>query len=1212
MIKLHVATIVVAAVVASSGCGGGCSSLEPIPGGFPAAARTPNAAQVRVSQSGLATVAADPAALLGGLLGGSGLSFDVPSSCGGSPAVCCPGGNPQSPCGPVVIDLVARPGDAPRMELRPASGASRLDVTVRARVKTQADIPVNIPVVGDCGIEIDTAPGANPDIRLDIPVNFRQDTAAGTTRIEVGDVAVTQLTSDDVSLNGGFGCQFASLGISFFLGTLTDTFADAIKGAIEDQTCKACPSGQVSECGAFATACTDNVCTRADGTCYQELGITGRARGESLFGSLSPGTSGAMDVYEVTGGYATSNNNGLALGMLGGFRPIGTPRDRCGPQATAPARTTIPQSAFFQGNTRPDTGAPFGLAFGLHQSQIDELAYSLYDGGLLCLTVGTRTVDVLTTDTLGLVAPSLANLLNATGAVAVGLRPQAPPTMQLGLNTFVAGPDGTMVVDEPLLDINFAGLELDFFVTVEDQYVRIFTIVTDLHLPLGMQVNAMGELEPVFGDLAGAFTNLSVKNSEPLTEDPAQLAQRFPTLLELALPGLAGGLGSFALPSLGGLNLEVTDITSVDNKAFLAIFADLVPGAMMRAPVSTTAVIDDVILPSAEALDDPDRWSVEAAPRVALVLGGDGVDLEWSYRVDAGLWSAWSPYPTQVVTARPLWLPGIHRIEVRARERGHSETIDPTPVVLELPVAPERGQRRAGFHGAPGEGGCSCASSGRPTDALPLGLVALALLVRRRRRARVVAIAASRRRGLRRLLTAALVLALGAALPACDCGGTPPCGDEACLPGEVAVGSVGRYNGGATDGTRTVFSTFDSFLGDAVLVDVDGTGALTYTAIDGIPDETPTYEPSTYRGGIATPGPRVGTYTSVALHDGLARVAYQDVDNLALKVAIETAPGEFRAMTVNDDNGNGDVGAFTSIAIDGSGAPAVVYLAQNQAGAGGTISTELRFARATNPAPTDGNWTVTTLATAIGSCAGRCGDGRVCLAGAAAGDDETCATPTADCAAACADDEACVAGTCRAAIPTPTAVDLPQGTGLFATLVTLPDGRFAIVHYDRSRTSLVLLVETAAGSSAFAETVLDGTGDRGLWASAVVSPDGTLHVAYQDARADTVNYLTWSGGTASPIELVDDGTRTGDRTHPVGAGATVFIGSSGPAIAYQDAATADLVIARKAGAAWTATPLATGRTLDGFHVAAAGRALAWDALDPTSTPAARMVVQSAP
>ena len=63
MTKPYLATIVLAAVAASSGCGGGCSSLEPIPGGFPSAARTPNAGQVRISQSGLATVAADPAAL---------------------------------------------------------------------------------------------------------------------------------------------------------------------------------------------------------------------------------------------------------------------------------------------------------------------------------------------------------------------------------------------------------------------------------------------------------------------------------------------------------------------------------------------------------------------------------------------------------------------------------------------------------------------------------------------------------------------------------------------------------------------------------------------------------------------------------------------------------------------------------------------------------------------------------------------------------------------------------------------------------------------------------------------------------------------------------------------------------------------------------------------------------------------------------------------
>ena len=1202
MTKPYLATIVLAAVAASSGCGGGCSSLEPIPGGFPSAARTPNAGQVRVSQSGLATVAADPAALLGGLLGGGGLTFDVPASCGGNPAVCCPGGNPQSPCGPIVIDLAAHPGDLPRMELRPAQGASRLDVTVRARVRTQMDIPVTIPLIGNCGIKIDSAPGAAPDIKLDIPINFRQDAMASTTRIEPGDVVVSQLTSDDVRLTGSLGCQAASLGLGLFIGTLTSTFADAIKGAIADQACKACPSGDVGECGPFATACTDNVCMRADDTCYQEVGITGRARGGNLFASLSPGTGGAMDVYEVAGGYATSNTNGLALGLLGGFRPAGVARDRCGPAATAPARVTIPQSAFFQGNTRPDTGAAFGLAFGLHQSQIDELAYSLYDGGLLCLTVGTRTVDLLTTDTLGLIAPSLANLLSKTGAVAVGLRPQAPPTMALGANTFTTAMDGTVTVDEPLLDINFAGLELDFFVSIEDQYVRIFTIVTDLHLPLGMQVNAAGELEPVFGDLAGAFTNLSVKNSEALTEDPAQLALRFPSLLELALPGLAGGLGSFALPSLGGLNLEVTDITAVDGKQFLAIFANLVPAMKALPPVETEAQIDDVILPGADALADPDRWTTEDAPKIALALGGDARDLEWSTRVDDSLWSAWSPYPTRTISSRTLWLPGVHRVEVRARIRGHAESIDPTPVVLELPIAPERGKTRAGFHGAPGEGGCNCATGGRATDALPLGAVALGLLLRRRRRRSLD------RRTLRRVATAGLVLALGATLPACDCGGTPPCGSNDCLPGEVAVGTLGRWNGAATDGTRTVVSTYDAFLGDLVLVDVAADGTRRFTAVDGVPNETPTYDPSTYRGGVATPGPDVGYYTSVALKGGLARVAYQDHDALALKFAIETRAGEWKTYVVEDAT-TAAVGAYASLTLDASGAPAIAYLIENVPAAGGALETQLRLARARTADPVQStDWTLTTVASAVGSCAGRCASGDVCLAPAADGDPETCATPGGGCPTACADDQACVGGTCRTAIPTPTASDLPQGTGLFVNLVTLPDGKLAMVFYDRTRTSLVMQVESAPGAGTFAETVLDGSGDRGMWASALVGPDGTLHVAYQDARADTVHYLSWNG-TPGAIELVDDGTRAGDRTHPVGAGATVFLRGGAPAIAYQDAATADLVVAAKAGATWAPTPVASTRTLDGFHLAAAGATLAWDALDPTNLPPGKLEIQ---
>src|ERR1044071_7005382 len=80
----------------SAGCGGGCggcNTFEPIPGGgFPAAKRTPNAGQLRVTSSGLAAIEADPAAVLGSVGGAQNgvLKFDAPASCGGQTALCGP------------------------------------------------------------------------------------------------------------------------------------------------------------------------------------------------------------------------------------------------------------------------------------------------------------------------------------------------------------------------------------------------------------------------------------------------------------------------------------------------------------------------------------------------------------------------------------------------------------------------------------------------------------------------------------------------------------------------------------------------------------------------------------------------------------------------------------------------------------------------------------------------------------------------------------------------------------------------------------------------------------------------------------------------------------------------------------------------------------------------------------------------------------------
>src|SRR5205807_2349693 len=157
----------------------------------------PNAGQLRVSQSGFATITNNPSAIIGALTGANGpLAFNVPSNCGGSTPICCPGGTAQDPCGPINIDLTAHPGDDARLVISPKQGGSELDVTVRARVKSAMDIPVSIPIVGDCGLAIDTEPGPDPDIQIDLPIQFAQDPTAGTTRVVVGTPTLTRLTSD--------------------------------------------------------------------------------------------------------------------------------------------------------------------------------------------------------------------------------------------------------------------------------------------------------------------------------------------------------------------------------------------------------------------------------------------------------------------------------------------------------------------------------------------------------------------------------------------------------------------------------------------------------------------------------------------------------------------------------------------------------------------------------------------------------------------------------------------------------------------------------------------------------------------------------------------------------------------------------------------------------------------------------------------------------
>lgn len=1198
--------------IALSGCGGGCGGcgMQPIPGGFPVAKRGANAGQIRVTPTALAAITSDPAKIIGGLVGTSMngvITFNVPGSCGGNPEICCVNNQPSATCGPLEIDLVKRATDEPRLVLTPQQGQSRLDMTIRARVKTKMKLPIKYDTglfTLDCDVMIDTTKGSNQDLRIDAQILFQQDATVGTTRIAAQNVSVTQLEGADITLSGNVGCTIGGAFVGAFTGTLQSQIASTIQDTINNATCKACDSGNVAECGSsFATACTDKTCMVGN-RCLQELGLDGRMPGSALFASLSPGTTGALDIYEVLGGYAKSDNSGLGLGMLGGMQPGGTERDKCGPPGTEPAAVTVAESPVFQANTY--NGTAFDVGIGIHKSQLARFAWAGYDGGMLCLTIGSSFVSQLNTDTLSLLSRSLGDLVESSSPMSIGLRPQSQPTIVLGKNTFKDDGSGNMVLDQPLLDITFKGMEIDFFASIDDQYVRVFTVVSDVHLPIGLQVMGMGKITPVLGAIDDAFTNLSVKNSDAVTESPAQLAALFPTLLNLVLPQLSGGLSPISLPAIGGLNLSVVAITSVDNDNFLGIFANLVTGTPIPPPPVTTHVtVAGVTQPPPELAKRPARWASAPTPSVQLDFGSDQ-KREWSWRIDGGSWSAWSQNPRPTIKSKNFWLPGQHTIEVLAREIGLPETIAEAPERVTIQIG-EEPQRVAEFHGQAGASGCSCDSSGTgAVAAAPFALVILMLLLPLRRIGRRA-----------KRLGATVWLAALACLPGCDCG-SAPCGDSDCLEGEVPNGGLGRFNSIAADDKRVMVATYDTGLGDLVVVDGTDNSAPKYYVVDGVDTSlTATYDPGTYRGGIEDPGPDVGAWTAIALSNGHAMVAYQDREAKALKFAREKKPGEWETYTLDSPDNKEEIGVHTAITIDGSGKAAVAYLAIGLDDGANHRETELRIVRALANEPGVSDWSIGTIAKGVGSCAGLCASGTACIAGANPGDPETCTAITSDCTAQCGMGDVCIMGACTTALAAPTVATPASGTGIYVSLNTMPDGRLAAVYYDRTRRALVLALEASAGANTFAETVLDTVtpGDRGMWATSVVDGAGTIHVAYQDALGDQLMYLSTTGTGAGTPEIVDDGMRAGDRTHPVGAGAAIYLSNGAPTIAYQDGMTSDVYIAQKSGGGWSKN-VAAGQTklLDGFAIAATTKGgapvAAWGQIDPSAAPNRLLVIQS--
>jgi hypothetical protein len=1106
--------------------------------------------------------------VLTGLLPGMGL-MDIPPSCSGGNKVCC--GTPQPTCQIKISPQALQANPTP---------PNTLHVVFTTQLVSQMPIPVEFSVglTAQCYFAIDTTKGTagHTDVDLVTDVAFPVDKTSDLTGLAATNTTINNLDASmlDITPQPGIGnllaCGAANLGFikSFVISQLTTQLTTQISDTINKQTCMACMDK--TDCNSFATDCKNNVCVGADGmTCIQEVGLDGRMDVGKSLASFSPSTQAGLDVMAVLGGYAVADT-GLSLGMLGGG--LGDPPSNCVPRTPKPMVSTVPMSKTFTLDALPDSNTPFHLGIGVHRSELDQLGWGAFDGGALCLDVGTPSVALLTAKTLSVVIPSLSDLTHGDAPLFLVIRPHEPPTFTLGKGTFKMDGSGMNKIDDPLLHIHAPKFSIDFYAFVDERYIRVMTLNADLEIPLGLDVDAMGQITPILGDLTKAFTNVTVTNSELLSESPADLAKAFPSLLGLAGGQLTSVLKPIALPAVMGLNIKPVAITSTDPDpdgapTFLSIFANLSAATSESLTIHTDARLIDMQLPTREEFAVNNRTGAEPTLHVAVDGRGLDGDHEFTWQLDGAGWSPWTNTRMLTITHPLLWLPGKHLLEVRGRAAGLPETAALTGVPVEVIIDPP-----AGFHGRttnpPPAGGCGCDVGAAPDRSSGAAIVIVALgfgaLMLRRRRFALVALA---------------LLGIG-------CNDSLGKGDY-----EPPVDEIGRWSDSVAANGVLHISAYDDSTGDLAYARVtDPAAPIGWQYVDGLDPNATADQPGEYRHGVSDPGPDVGQYTSIALDkDGHPRIAYYSVTDNAVKLAL--GPHPFRTVMVDSSSTKGvKVGLWTAISLDGYDVPQIAYLATGIADGAGGFRSEFRVATAHSSNPGDGEFDIVVVDKQRVSCAGLCGAGQACIQtamvnGMPNGDPaiSSCTPTTSDCTAMCSTTQACIQGTCTAFLGPRKGDDLVEGIGLFTRALRGKDGSLSLVYYDSAQGNLKLAVQ---GPNAFSFSFIDGNDpstDVGQHCTAAMDDSGTLHVAYVDAIKDQLLYKTVTGGMASmTAQVIDDGMRD-DGQHPVGAGAAITATGGSPRVVYQDQQLSDLLIASKSGSNWSHQSLDAGMAGYGFY-----------------------------
>lgn len=649
------------------------------------------------------------------------ICIDSDSVCGPSKVASC-GSTGKPGC-----KIEAKLGDV-KIEPRGKSGqGAGAEVYVKIPIDNlQGKLDLDMDLLGqqlDCTINVSRK--ANKDFYIAVTAHLPINSVDKNTEIYVGgsDLKVVldglEIQVTDKNSTPGSFCEIA--GALAGSQEIQEMLVEEIQKAFGAFTCRGCASDD--DCGAGGYCdfeygyCVDNTGRACQGIQLgAELGVdlTGILKG------FDPAAEGAFGVKAYMGSYVQTQNQGLQLGMRLGAKSV----DRsslCAPMRLSPitkergcrnGKSCEPLELLNATNKTP-SGEDFQVGIGVSIAALNQIMWAAYSSGALCLSVGGDSaaipeLSMLNTNTISLFIESLEELTyGVEQPLLLQLRPQFPPTIDLK----DAGAEGTEII------VNIPGLGIDFYTGIDDRYQRLFSLVLDLSLPLGLKYEndmidiSLGDLKDVFkGDaMQVAYVEMVDWNEvQKLASGLGELIGGFagtllgdglidPIDLGDMLKDLPAGLSA----GLVGSGFEV--IEENGQPAALGIFAKVgLDGGTngLKRKLEPHVVSVDVTTPIGSEIRSKARRSAGAngtgefsfadlIPTIKATMAVTGVDLsdddiEYAYSINHSAWSFWKKGPELVIESPVAMAENKYTVRVTARRVGDGSSGSVAPATFEF------------------------------------------------------------------------------------------------------------------------------------------------------------------------------------------------------------------------------------------------------------------------------------------------------------------------------------------------------------------------------------------------------------------------------------------------------------------------------------------------------------------------------------------------